>query len=240
MSNDENAKPRSAVFIDYQNVYRSAREAFGWTGRAGQFGNFVPLNLGLLLAIRTSSTLAAVRVYTGVHTPQGNEVQHNQMMRRIRAWLAASVQRPDLLRVVPRSLAYRDGGRTVQEKGIDVKLAIDMVILSQRPDIDRIVLVSADTDLVPAVDYVTAIARKPVTCVGLAPAQEHFDSPRALTVNHPLADRLELDSSSFARAADKRNFYDASAVAGLQVDQGTWQRIQREVDPRQLPSANGE
>ena len=42
-------------------------------------------------------------------------------------------------------------GATYQEKGVDVKLAIDMITLALEDKIDTAILISSDTDLIPAV-----------------------------------------------------------------------------------------
>jgi hypothetical protein len=61
---------RTVVFIDYQNMYRSAREAFGWLSEPGHFGNFRPYGLGRQMVREVDRVLNEVRVYTGIHTPQ--------------------------------------------------------------------------------------------------------------------------------------------------------------------------
>ena len=42
-----------------------------------------------------------------------------------------------------------------KEKGVDVKIAVDLVIMARDNMFDLAILVSGDTDLVPAVEYVT-------------------------------------------------------------------------------------
>ena len=41
---------RIAVFIDWQNTWHAAREAFGWTGFPNEYGDYSPLRLAELLA----------------------------------------------------------------------------------------------------------------------------------------------------------------------------------------------
>src|SRR3990170_2863092 len=47
MPNDE--RTRIAVFIDWQNTWHAAREAFGWTTFPNEYGNYSPLQLAELL-----------------------------------------------------------------------------------------------------------------------------------------------------------------------------------------------
>lgn len=62
------AAKRVMVFIDYQNVYNGAREAFGSRGDPHMFGQIHPLRLGLVLkgAGNGPRELAGVRIYRGM------------------------------------------------------------------------------------------------------------------------------------------------------------------------------
>lgn len=42
---------RVITFIDYQKMYKGAREAFGWESEGGHFGSFKPLTMGRMLAV---------------------------------------------------------------------------------------------------------------------------------------------------------------------------------------------
>jgi uncharacterized LabA/DUF88 family protein len=61
-----------------------------------------------------------------------------------------------------------DGGR-IREKGVDVKLAIDLVIGGADNLYDTAVVVSSDTDLIPAIKY-ARYKKKNVEYVGFAGA----------------------------------------------------------------------
>ncbi len=52
-----------------------------------------------------------------------------------------------------------------QEKGVDVGLAVDIVADSLRNNVDHIILVSSDTDLVPAIKVAKEVGRR-ITYVG--------------------------------------------------------------------------
>lgn len=49
---------------------------------------------------------------------------------------------------------------TIREKGVDVKIAIDMVIEGIEDKYDTAILVSSDTDLVPAIKYIQSKGKK--------------------------------------------------------------------------------
>ncbi len=62
-----------------------------------------------------------------------------------------------------------DGGR-IREKGVDVKLAIDLVIGAAEDLYDIAIVISSDTDLIPAIKYVLNGKNKKVEYVGFAGA----------------------------------------------------------------------
>jgi hypothetical protein len=187
-------------------MYRGAREAFDWQAEVGAYGSFRPLGLGRSLASLPDRTLTEVRVYTGVPTPDRDAQGHGAMQRRTQAWVAEA---PDLVTLVTRPLRYQPGrGGTPREKGIDVQLAIDIVRLSLAGELDLLILASADSDLVPALEFVLAgcptveietVAWDPVPgCATAAPIDVPGGSPRI--------SRRQLPLTEFERFADKRNF----------------------------------
>ncbi len=55
-----------------------------------------------------------------------------------------------------------------REKGIDVKLATDMIIGAMDDRYDSAILISSDTDLIPAIDIVTKRFKKKVEYIGFS------------------------------------------------------------------------
>ena len=155
---------RVVVFVDYQNVYHSAREAFGDPkSDPPTLGHVQPAALGALLVEfgqrhYPDRELQQVRVYRGAPGPQSHPNLQAASSRQIAAW---DRQRP-LVEPVTRPLRYQPlewdhTGRptrwdTGREKGIDVLLALDVALGAVRDDYDVAVVVSGDTDLIPAID----------------------------------------------------------------------------------------
>lgn len=214
------AKSRAVMFIDYQNMYRSAREAFGWESEAGHYGNFKPYNMALTVANRLGCSLCGVRVYTGVHTPNRNPAQHAHMLRRMTSWLLA---RPGIVEVLPRPLAYRriDGRWIPTEKGVDVEVAIDLVRLAIDDEFDVAILGSADTDLEPAARYVLQGTGKRVVCVGYQ-GVDGTDPPQPLDLGHERAGRFYIGRELFDRVVDRTNYYDSRSDQAQLVPQDQW------------------
>lgn len=156
---------RVRVFIDYQNVYHRARGAFGSDDDPPHCGNVKPLRLAALVNHLGQSedpdrTLTQVRVYRGEPTKKSHAKVQSAFQRQVEAWKRDATD--DLLVVRTRPLRYepiefdRYGKPTrwgrAEEKGIDVMIALDLVLGAQRNEYDTAVLISGDTDLVPAID----------------------------------------------------------------------------------------
>lgn len=154
---------RVGVFIDGQNITIGARYAFDRDeGRAG--GNMHPLLLGRLLA--GDDELVEIRYATGI--PDANidpkraeaETRRHDLMRQtdvvvlertLRYRWEWEIQDRDL----PDARDHREDVRQArvksrqrgQEKGIDVWLALDALVMCTRADVDRVIIASADSDL---------------------------------------------------------------------------------------------
>lgn len=150
---DDESFCRVAVFIDWQNCYRTAREAFGFTG-PGIPGNVRPLILARELAGdrvpgQAEGRLVSLRIYSGQASQKHDPKTYAANRRQFQSWRNSS----DVVDVVTRTLDYSLG--RPREKGIDVKLAIDVVRMSLiNQEHDVAIVASADTDLLPALELI--------------------------------------------------------------------------------------
>lgn len=145
---------RLALFIDYQNVYKRAREAFGLDAEPHFVGQINPLKVGRLIAARSKepARLSSVHVYRGEPNGHHDPRAYAACRRQAEAW-----RRLDpCVCVETRPLRYpRDFPTSpAREKGIDVKIAIDYVHAAVSKSADIVVMFSGDTDLIPAVEMV--------------------------------------------------------------------------------------
>ncbi|MDE0665217.1 MAG: NYN domain-containing protein [Acidimicrobiaceae bacterium] len=152
---------RVSVFIDYQNVYHCAREAFGDPQTDPPiFGHVRPNRLGLLLKqlgekVDPARELVAVTVYRGKPGTKSHPRLQSAFTRQVAAWMALP-----LTTVKTRPLRYepiewssdQPTKWRAREKGIDVLMALDMALGARDDRYDVAVIVSADTDLIPAID----------------------------------------------------------------------------------------
>jgi len=158
MSNGPPVK-RAVVFIDGQNLFHAAREAFGYT-----YPNFDVTALAKQLCAGQGWKLTQVRFYTGIPDAGDNARWHFFWTHKL-----AAMGRQGVV-VYSRSLRYRnrtvslpDGTQhsllTGEEKGIDVRIALDVIALAHRREYDVAVVLSQDQDLSEVAEEIRAIAR---------------------------------------------------------------------------------
>jgi uncharacterized LabA/DUF88 family protein len=162
---DRVTKPdRVVVFIDYQNVYRSARDVYhDHQADPHWYGQINPQALGEHLAKDSpyDRQLHEVRVYRGLPSSDRDRKGYGAARKQVAAWRAL----PNVT-VFTRPLQYPAGwpntslpGEKPNEKGIDVQLALDMAIMAQRKEYEVGILMSLDTDLRPALEHVAELTR---------------------------------------------------------------------------------
>jgi uncharacterized LabA/DUF88 family protein len=140
------ARRRVAAFIDYQNCYSCARDAFHQLGDPAYLGNLSPMRLARLLASKGgNSDLVYVGAYSGLADSTRDRKTFAARRRQINVWQKEGVE------VHTRTLQYLYG-LPPREKGIDVKLAVDAVMTAMEGSCDTVILASCDTDLNPVID----------------------------------------------------------------------------------------
>lgn len=156
---EERAKPLFAMaFIDGQNLFQHAKDAFGHF-----HPNYDPVKLHNAVCAQMGWTPNLVRFYTGIPNPDRDAMWAGYWNNRVLALQHAGVH------VTTRKLRYRSAETTLpsgeteikwvpQEKGIDVRLALDLVKLARKQCYDVAVLFSQDQDLAEVVDEVKEIA----------------------------------------------------------------------------------
>jgi hypothetical protein len=221
-----NPRLRTVVLIDYQNMYRCARRAYGWEGQPGHYGNVKPIGLARCAGNNADRRLTQVRIYTGIPTPQRDRKGNAIANRRLARWVSDN---PSLVHVFPRPLKYAAG--EPREKGVDVELAIDLVQLAMDDEFDVAVVASADTDLLPPIKFVLerfpdkfveTVAFEPVKGCE-ADAAEPLEVPGTGVKVHA---RHKIRKHVFEKAiADRRNFVADNTDPDTIVGKPRWDRI---------------
>ena len=153
---------RTLVLFDGQNLYRLAMRAYG-PGPPYSWPSYDVVKLAQCLVARVPGrTLTEVRFYTGVPSHSQGAFWHKFWNNKLRA-----LQRQEVY-------VYRgrltSSGENVQEKGVDVSLAIDLVEATHQQSYDVAIVVSQDTDLNPAVELAKQVAQNQNRTVGFESA----------------------------------------------------------------------
>lgn len=146
---------RVILFIDHQNVYKCARETF-FDKYTSHFtaGQFDPVAMAELLCTRApdgfTRRVEQVRVYTGQPDGTKDSKGYGASRKQYQFWRDCGAE------VIARPLRYPPNypKDRPEEKGVDVKLAIDFIALAMDGAYDVGIIASTDTDLVPAIDFV--------------------------------------------------------------------------------------
>ncbi len=150
---------RTISFIDGQNLFRHAKDAFGH-----HHPNYDPNKLAAAVCATNGWAAAGVRFYTGVPDAARNPAWHGYWTRRLTATSRAGIL------VTSRKLRYRvervrlpDGTThsvpAQREKGIDLRIGLDVVRMARNGTLDVAVIFSQDQDLAEVAREVREIAR---------------------------------------------------------------------------------
>ena len=186
------------AFIDGQNLYQHAKDAFGH-----HHPNYDPIKLHEAVCTLNGWTPNLVRFYTGIPSAAESPMWAGYWANRILQMKRAGVL------VTTRPLRYRkseieqpDGSvrvvSTPQEKGIDIRLALDVVSTARTRQWDVAVIFSQDQDLAEVVQEVRAIAKEQDRWLGICcpfPSGPNATSGRG------------IDKTDWCRM--NREFYDA-------------------------------
>lgn len=154
--------PKIAVYIDWQNAYKTAREAFGMQNMPNEHGNFSPYRLAQILAAGngrgvTGCELVRVEIHRGLPSQQHDQTGYAANRRQSAAWMAENRQI-----VIPRlrTLRYPRGFPTERpvEKGVDVQLAVGAIEWTLTKRCDVAIILSHDADLLPVPEAIARLA----------------------------------------------------------------------------------
>lgn len=150
------------AFFDVQNLFRHAKDAFQVTpGDGYHHPNFDPKKLHEKVAASLGYKPNLTRFYTGVPPQSESEMWSGYWSNRV-----LSLKRGGVV-VETRPLRYHveeltDGTlwKVPQEKGIDIRISLDLVSAARRKEFDVAIVFSQDQDLAEAVTEVKAIAKE--------------------------------------------------------------------------------
>jgi uncharacterized LabA/DUF88 family protein len=201
----EPAIKRACAFVDGQNLYHAVRETFGYRAP-----NYDIRALAEKVCEQQGWNLTRVCFYTGY--PDGlDDPFWNHF------WTAKFAQMGrERVYVYKRMLRYRNqsvrlpDGSTIsvlvgQEKGIDVRLALDIVGLAHKHEYDVALVFSQDQDLSEVADEMREIARtqgrwiKMVSAFPVSPASRNKRGINS-------TDWLKIDRATYDTCLDPRDY----------------------------------
>lgn len=186
------------VFLDYQNVYKRARELFHDRYDPHWDGQIDPGRLAQHIVDRPSPferQLKQVRVYRGIPIDSRDSKGYAAARRQHAEW-----QKNPKVEVFARPLRYPQGwpdrhlaGEKPGEKGVDVALAVDFVAMAVRGDFDAGILFSVDTDMKPVLEFVSSVDvnARPEVAAWRNPGQTDYDRRLSLGRNRPFCHWLD-------------------------------------------------
>jgi uncharacterized LabA/DUF88 family protein len=191
------ALKKAVAFVDGQNLYFAAFEAFGY-----HFPNYDPASLAKTICLAKGWELVEVRFYTGMPDRSEDSFWHHFWSAKKTAMIRQGIHvftrpiryrdkrfnletmrfnLPDGSYLPPGSRIYDWDGREIppnseiairvgEEKGIDIRIALDIIRLAREDKFEAALIFSQDQDLSEVVDEVTTLAESRAKKILLASA----------------------------------------------------------------------
>ena len=160
-------KNRVIVFIDGNNFYYKLRDII--SGKSEIF-KLIDFNYQEFSENLTKyNVLVEVRYYIGaVKRQDGQNKEKSEKLYANQQKLLAKLQQQNIPAILGNLIQHPD--KSFHEKGVDVRIAVEMIRLAHKNKYDIAYLLSSDTDLVPAVEEVRSL-NKQVYYVGTSKGQ---------------------------------------------------------------------
>lgn len=157
---DEPPVKRIIAFIDGQNLFHASKESFGYS-----FPNYDIKALVTKICQSRGFQLERIHFYTGIPDAADNEYWNHFWTAKL------AVMGKHGIKVFSRPLRYRNetiklpDGKTHtflvgQEKGVDIRIALDIVRAIRLNECDVAIVFSQDQDLSEVADEIRTIARE--------------------------------------------------------------------------------
>lgn len=188
----EPAAKRAVAFFDGQNLYHGAKGLFAY-----QFPNFDVQALAHTVCHGNAWNLSQVRFYTGIPRRGDDVFWNNFWSNKLRAMRGQGIS------VFTRHLRKR--GDSFVEKGIDVRIALDVVRMARHDDFDVALIFSQDQDFTEVAAEVRSIAQEKDRWIKIAsayPFQSGCANPRGILNT----DWIKIDKATYDRCIDPTDY----------------------------------
>ncbi|MEE8568286.1 MAG: NYN domain-containing protein [Anaerolineales bacterium] len=201
----EPAIKRTIAFFDGQNLFHAVKVAFGYT-----YPNFDALKLPQTICQQQGWNLIKVCFYTGVPDLQDNPKGHYFWRNKLAAMGRQGIK------VYSRSLVYRN--QTIKlpddtehtflvasEKGIDIRLALDIIRMGLDGEYDVALVFSQDQDLSEVADEIRDITKVQGRWIKIAssfPISPTYRNRRGIDKT----DWIPIDRPTYDACTDPRDY----------------------------------
>jgi uncharacterized LabA/DUF88 family protein len=186
---------RTVAFFDGQNLYHSAREAFGYT-----YPNYDIFARANCICAEKGWLFDHARFYTGIPDKMDNKIWHDFWEKKLLALSRQGVV------TFSRQLRYRnkrvtlpDGTKhsflTGQEKGVDVRIALDVIRLARQNAYDIALVFSEDQDFSEVAKEIRIIAKEQNRWIRIASAYPHSPTHRGYKIHQ--TEGIPIDRQTF-------------------------------------------
>jgi len=195
---------RTVAFIDGQNLYHGVKEAFGYT-----HPNYDVRALAERVCDMQGWKLVEVRFYTGIPDMADDEFWHVFWSKKL-----LRMSRENVF-VYSRSLRYRNkrvklpGGTyatflTGEEKGIDVRIALDIIRMAHRNEYDVALIFSEDQDFSEAAEEIRTISREQNRWTKVACAYPYSPTHKPRGINK--TEWIKIEKTVYDSCIDPRDY----------------------------------
>ncbi len=196
---------RAIAFVDGQNLFNAAKRAFGY-----RFPNYDIPALAKSVCRRSGWALEGIYFYTGIPSEQVDPSRHRFWVNKL------AVMGTRGITSFARELSYHnqiattpDGTKTTalvgREKGVDVRLALDVVRLGREKAYDVAVIFSQDQDMIEVAKEVRAISISQQRWIKVAsafPVSPTYNNKRGIDKT----DWVRIDRHEYDRCTDPNNY----------------------------------
>lgn len=205
MATKESVSKKAIIFVDGQNLYHCAREAFGCI-----YPNYDIKLLSETICAKQGWSVSKIRFYTGIPDVSDDAFWHNFWSKKLAAMGQIGIK------IFSRPLRYRNqniklpDGKTHtilvgQEKGVDVRIAIDVIHLAHDKSYDVALIFSQDQDLSEVADEVRKMAEEQSRWIKIAsafPVSPTSSNKRGINKT----DWIKIDRQTYEACIDTRNY----------------------------------
>ena len=196
---------RATAFIDGQNLFRHAKEAFGY-----YHPNFDPIKLHNAVCAEKGWVPHGTRFYTGIPSAKVSPMWSAYWSSRLLAMRRAGVTTfSRQIRYSTQEHALSDGTiyevDVAQEKGVDVRIAIDIMRLAVSNQFDVALVFSQDQDLSEVAGEIREISNSLKRWIWIASA--YPDGPSASSTRGiDKSDWIKIDREFYDKCLDSYDY----------------------------------